>query len=316
MIREPIQTNHFFISFFCACVLATDFAVSVVTFRFDFTHEDKNDRNFTTRFDGVKLELELEPEPEPEPAPSPFPNHILRTVPVMSSFFGPGAFGVARRGRAPMSQVVDTEGTFAKVKDQASAKAALGVVSPSKQREFLGVERSVDPYDREMEQDDARGYYTNPKNREYYRRIKTLQSVSRPTTISMGGEALLTASAGNIANVGNGRLVVRESGNYGGTMFKKGDHLECISDHQVFNKTAMREHKLLDALAEAYQFNAQRDAYRRPEGYTAPTGVADAAHLAASPTSPDSARTPGFQAKPRSSLSSGYTAKSSPYDFV
>lgn len=235
----------------------------------------------------------------------------------MSSFFGPGSFGVARKNRTPMSRLTDTEGMFTKVKDETAAKAALGVISPSKQREFLGVERSVDPYDREMEKDDARGYYTNPKNREYYRRIKTLQGVSRPTTISMGGEALLTASAGNIANVGNGRLVVRESGNYGGTMFKKGDHLECISDHQVFNKTAMREHKLLDALAEAYQFNAQRDAYRRPDGYTSPTGVADATHLAASPASPATSHAPGFQAKERSSLRTGYVAKTDPFaDFA
>lgn len=218
----------------------------------------------------------------------------------MSSFFGAGVFGVARRDRGAMSGKthVDDDDMFGMVKDKAAAKAALGVISASKQREFLGVERSVDPYDREMEQDDARGYYTNPKNREYYRRIKTLQGVSRPTTISMGGEALLTASAGNISNVGNGLLLVRESGTYGGTLFRKGDHLECISDHQVFNKTAMREHKLLDALAEAYQFNSQRDAYRRPEGYTEPTGVADTTHVAASPSAPRGSRAPGFKTAP------------------
>lgn len=162
---------------------------------------------------------------------------------------------------------------FNRVKEKQSALAAISVIDKSKRNEFLGVERSVDPYDRALESDDARSYYTNPKNREYYRRIRTLQSVSRPTTIQMGGETLLQNSEGKIANIGNGLLVVRESVTVNGVSLRKGDHLECISDNQVFNKTSMREHKLLDALSEAYSFNSARDAYRRPDGYTEPTTI-------------------------------------------
>lgn len=201
-------------------------------------------------------------------------------------FFRGGVFGSGRRDRTkqPLSTLAEASGTYAKVRDTQSALAAVSIIDKSKRNEFLDVERSADPYDRSMAEDDARSYYTNPKNREYYRRIKTLQGVQRATTIQMGGDALLQQSEGKIANVGNGLLVVRESVKVGDVTLRKGDHLECISDHQVFNKTSMREHKLLDALSEAYSFNAARDAYRRPSGYTTPVQLEPTVDSEGAPT--------------------------------
>lgn len=187
-------------------------------------------------------------------------------------FFGGLQFGGDRAKRSKKADMAEGS-MYEKTYSKASALSALSQISGSKRQEFLGVERSADPYDRTMSEEDARSYYTNPKNREYYRRMKTLQSVSRVTTIQMGGEELINRAAGAVVNVGNGNLLVRETVRLGDVTLKKGDHLECMSDHQVFNKTSMREHKLLDALAEAYQYNAARDGYRRPGGYTTPTAV-------------------------------------------
>lgn len=287
------------ISFFCFCLDCT----SIVTYSvaFNTNHGKKKNRSFSSpsspvptrpsalsslstapTFDTSGSESESESYSDSDSSlavedfthfgyASPVANHLARPIPAIPMFFRGGVFGSGRRERTkqPLS-TLEASGTYAKVRDTQSALAAVSIIDKSKRNEFLDVERSADPYDRSMAEDDARSYYTNPKNREYYRRIKTLQGVQRATTIQMGGDALLQQSEGKIANVGNGLLVVRESVKVGDVTLRKGDHLECISDHQVFNKTSMREHKLLDALSEAYSFNAARDAYRRPSGYTTP----------------------------------------------
>lgn len=162
--------------------------------------------------------------------------------------------------------------------DKAQGKAALGQIDGSQRDEFLNIEKSADPFDRAMQTDDPRGYYTNKKARKYYKNIKSLQLVERPTTIQMGGEQLLTAAAGSIANLGNGMLVCRETVRLGGGVIRRGDRLECITDAQVFNKTAMREQKILSRYAESYQMESARDAYRHPVGLTGPNIPAASAH--------------------------------------
>lgn len=162
-----------------------------------------------------------------------------------------------------------SEGVSA-VLDKAQGKAALGQIDGSQRDEFLNVEKSADPFDRAMQTDDPRGYYTNKKARKYYKNIKSLQLVERPTTIQMGGDTLLTTAAGAIANLGNGMLVCRETVKIGGGTIRRGDRLECITDAQVFNKTAMREQKILSRYAESYQMESARDAYRHPVGLTGP----------------------------------------------
>lgn len=188
-------------------------------------------------------------------------------------FFGP--YGATRSQRREVRPDT-TEGKF--LANQMS-EAQLRVIAPDRRNEFLEAEMSADPIDRQMAREDPRGYFSNGNVRKEYKQLKQQQLLGRATTIVMSGEELLQAGQGDIINLGNGKLVCRNTVTIEGSKIRKGDMLECINDRQVFNLTAMKDQKKEARLAERYQLESARDAYRHPHGLTTPAVPATASHM-------------------------------------
>jgi hypothetical protein len=148
--------------------------------------------------------------------------------------------------------------------DKELGKQLLSEIAPSKRGEFFNVDQSLDPDDATMKAEDPRSYFYNKKARKLYKKLKRMERIHRYSQLPYSGADILAIGQGRIVNAGNGNMYVTESFNYNEVRFKKGDRLEVVGDALVMNKTAHREEKIRNELAERYEMSVQRDALRHP----------------------------------------------------